>query len=213
MYTAGEVRQPLWLPCVRACCVTSVVSDSVTSCAIACKAPLSMGFSRQEYWSGSPCPPPGDLLNPGIETCISCIAGRFFTAEPLVKPLSFCTSSLINILMLPSFHEINFPQTFRLKVSTVLQFGRATSCVWQPGWRYWAKRRHPRLLGWHGWQAGCGSWLSFQLRLLGGSFSALYLAPVQGWLGFLEAQRGEMPGFLKVQTLNWHSMTSEAFFG
>ena len=32
-----------------------------------CQAPLSMGFSRQEYWSGLPCPPPGDLPNPGIE--------------------------------------------------------------------------------------------------------------------------------------------------
>ena len=32
----------------------------------ACQAPLSMGFSRQEYWSGLPCPPPGDLPDPGI---------------------------------------------------------------------------------------------------------------------------------------------------
>ena len=31
------------------------------------QAPLSMGFSRQEYWSGLPCPPPGDLPNPGME--------------------------------------------------------------------------------------------------------------------------------------------------
>ena len=31
------------------------------------QVPLSMGFSRQEYWSGFPCPPPGDLPNPGIE--------------------------------------------------------------------------------------------------------------------------------------------------
>ena len=31
------------------------------------QAPLFMGFSRQEYWSGWPCPPPGDLPNPGIE--------------------------------------------------------------------------------------------------------------------------------------------------
>ena len=40
------------------------------------QAPLSMGFSRQEYWSVLPCsPPPGDLPNPGIEpaSCISCI--------------------------------------------------------------------------------------------------------------------------------------------
>ena len=33
---------------------------------VACQAPLSMGFSRQEYWSGLPCPPPGDLPDPGI---------------------------------------------------------------------------------------------------------------------------------------------------
>ena len=34
---------------------------------MACQAPLSMGFSRREYWSELPCPPPGDLPNPGIE--------------------------------------------------------------------------------------------------------------------------------------------------
>ena len=34
---------------------------------VACQAPLSMGFSRQEYWSGSPFPSPEDLPNPGIE--------------------------------------------------------------------------------------------------------------------------------------------------
>ena len=34
---------------------------------VACQAPLSTGFSRQEYWSGLPCPPPGDLPNPGME--------------------------------------------------------------------------------------------------------------------------------------------------
>ena len=34
---------------------------------VACQTPLSMGFSRQEYWSGSPCPPSGYLPNPGIE--------------------------------------------------------------------------------------------------------------------------------------------------
>ena len=49
---------------------------------VACQAPLSMGFSRQEYWSGLPCPPPGDFPNPGIEPkfLISpSLAGRFFT--------------------------------------------------------------------------------------------------------------------------------------
>ena len=53
-----------------ACCclVTSVMSNScVTPWTVARQAPLSMGFSRQEYWSGLPCSPPGDLPNPGIE--------------------------------------------------------------------------------------------------------------------------------------------------
>ena len=45
----------------------SVVSDSATPWTTAHQAPLSMGFSRQEYWSGMPCPPPGDHPNPGME--------------------------------------------------------------------------------------------------------------------------------------------------
>ena len=43
------------------------MSDSVTPGTVAPQAPLSMGFSRPEYWSGWPCPPPGDLPDPGIE--------------------------------------------------------------------------------------------------------------------------------------------------
>ena len=39
----------------------------VTAWTVARQAPLSMGFSRQEYWSGLPCPSPGDLSDPGIE--------------------------------------------------------------------------------------------------------------------------------------------------
>ena len=48
-----------------ACSVTSVVSDSLRP--YAHQAPLSMGFSRQEYWSGLPCPPPRDPPDPGIK--------------------------------------------------------------------------------------------------------------------------------------------------
>ena len=51
---------------------------------VAHQAPLSMGFSRQEYWSGLPCPPPGDLPDPGIEpsSLISpALAGGFFTTS------------------------------------------------------------------------------------------------------------------------------------
>ena len=45
----------------------SAVSDSETPWIVAHQAPLSMGFSRQEYWSGLPFPPPRDLPNPGIK--------------------------------------------------------------------------------------------------------------------------------------------------
>ena len=43
------------------------MSDSATPCTAARQAPLSRGFSRQEYWSGLPCPPPGHLPDPGVE--------------------------------------------------------------------------------------------------------------------------------------------------
>ena len=45
----------------------SLVQLFATLWAVACHAPLSMGFSRQKYWSGLPCPPPGDPPDPGIE--------------------------------------------------------------------------------------------------------------------------------------------------
>ena len=54
----------------------------MTLWSMAHQAPLSMGFSRQEYWSGLLCPPPGDLPDPGIELgCLMSpeLAGDFFT--------------------------------------------------------------------------------------------------------------------------------------
>ena len=53
----------------------------MTPWTVAHQAPLSMGFSRQEYWSGLPCPPPGDLEDPGIEPASvtsPAVAGGFF---------------------------------------------------------------------------------------------------------------------------------------
>ena len=51
------------------------------------QAPLSMGFLRQEYWSGLPFPSPGDLVDPWIEPISPLLAGEFFTAEPPGKPV------------------------------------------------------------------------------------------------------------------------------
>ena len=49
------------------CQVASLMSDSATLWTVAGQAPLSVGFSRQEYWSGLPFPSPGDLPNSGIK--------------------------------------------------------------------------------------------------------------------------------------------------
>ena len=54
------------------------------------EAPLSMEFSRQEYWNGLPFPTPGDLPRPGIETVSPALAGWLFTAEPAGKSKELC---------------------------------------------------------------------------------------------------------------------------
>ena len=50
-----------------------------TSWTVAHQTPLSMGFPRQEYWSGLPLPPPGDLPDPEIEQASPALAGSLFT--------------------------------------------------------------------------------------------------------------------------------------
>ena len=67
----------------------SCVQLFVTPWMVASKAPLSIEFSRQEYWSGLPFPTPGDLPDPGIELmslASSAMAGRFFTTVPPGNP-------------------------------------------------------------------------------------------------------------------------------
>ena len=64
-----------------------------------CQAPLSMEFSRQEYWSGLACPPSGDLPNPGIEPMSlmsSALAGRFFTIGTTWKARHYPEIALID---------------------------------------------------------------------------------------------------------------------
>ena len=68
------------------CCVQPVsrVLLFATPWSVAHQAPLSMEFSRQEDWSGWPCPPPGDLPDPGIEPVAlmsPALAGGFFTTS------------------------------------------------------------------------------------------------------------------------------------
>ena len=71
----------------------SVVSDFVTLWTVDHQSPLSMGFSRQEYWSGLSRPSPGDLPNPGIEPGSLCIVGRWFTVWA-TSPFTWVTPPL-----------------------------------------------------------------------------------------------------------------------
>ena len=65
---------------------TPVVRLCATPWTVARQAPLSMGFSRQEYGSGLPCPPPGDLPDPGMEPASLCLPHWLAGSLPLAPP-------------------------------------------------------------------------------------------------------------------------------
>ena len=70
---------------IHSCLVSKLCLTLVTPWTVAHQAPLSMGFSRQEYRSRLPFPSLADLPHPGIEARFA-LAGGFFTTEPLGKP-------------------------------------------------------------------------------------------------------------------------------
>ena len=88
------------------------------SCPAICahQASLCMGFSRQEYWSGLPCPPPGDLPYPGMEPvppASLAFAGRFITASTTWEAL--CSKHMFEIeLFIFYFASCLIPQKQKL---------------------------------------------------------------------------------------------------
>ena len=114
-------------------CAPSVGSNSVSFCHVCTKlfrcvgffvilwtldhqSPLSMGFFRQEYWRGLPCPSPGDLPDPGIEPmnpAFPALAGGFFTTSTInvIKFMIFLMfhKGLLVFLLPPSFPSFFFP--------------------------------------------------------------------------------------------------------
>ena len=75
----------------------------VTPRTVAHQSPLSMGFPRQEYWSGLPFPPPGDLPNLGIKLASpasSTLAGGFLTTVPPGKPINSTLSIKMQVFFL-----------------------------------------------------------------------------------------------------------------
>ena len=78
----------------------AVVSDSLQPH----QAPLSMDFSRQEYWSGLSFPPPGDIPDSGVESGPPRTAHRFFTTEPQgsLQVPDYCVALARSLLSLVS---------------------------------------------------------------------------------------------------------------
>ena len=80
----------------------------VTLWTVAYQASPSMGFSRQEYWSGLPFPSPGDLPDPGIETGSPALEADTLTSEPPGKPPKKC---LLLLVLLSRFNRVRFCAT------------------------------------------------------------------------------------------------------
>ena len=88
-FSTESPRKPQRMECACVLSCFSCVQLFVTQWTIAHQAPLSLGFSRQEYWSGLPCPPPGDIPDPELKLApftSPAQAGRFFTASATWEP-------------------------------------------------------------------------------------------------------------------------------
>jgi len=132
-------------------CVLSHFSCVRLCVTVAHKAPLSMGFSRQEYWSGLPFPSPGDLPNPGIEPRPPAWQTDSLPSEPPGKPInrnvSFTQSCLTLTTSLTVAHQVplsmGFPRTvaiFYSRGSSWLRDRTWVSCIAGRFFSVWATK-------------------------------------------------------------------------
>ena len=102
--------------CMYTCMLScfSCIRLLVTLWTVVHQAPLSMGFSSQEYWSGLPCPPSGDLPDLGTETA-SLIspdqAVGFFTTSTIREALTLCKTLQIHLIISSELNFLNFCDT------------------------------------------------------------------------------------------------------
>ena len=126
-------------------CSLSHVRLLVTPSTVATQAPLSMEFSRQEYWSGLLFLLPGDLPDPGIELVPPALSGSFFTTEPPGKPNQVDTgimswshepmyhfsSSSSHLSGPPLVHSAHSEQTVRRARNLATSVGGTRLLLWQ----------------------------------------------------------------------------------
>ena len=85
---------------------------------VALQAPLSMGFSRHEHWSGLPCPPPGDLPDPGFEPASLCLLHWWVGSLPLAPPGK------------PMYQHYSFPSTPAIQRQTIIHHTGNSVLFW-----------------------------------------------------------------------------------
>ena len=103
----------------------------VTPWTIAFQSPLSMRFSRQEYWNGLPFPSPGDLPNPGIKLVSLALVSRFFATEPPGKPNIKLAKSQVKYVLYCYLNKFNFKTTQKVGSNLELeeQKNQPLACV------------------------------------------------------------------------------------
>ena len=94
-------------------CCAKLLQSCPTLWTVACQAPLSMGFSKQEYWDGLSFPPPGNLPDPGIQPASLkslTLAGEFFTTsatwEAHAHNFNFLSCFFSAYIVISNFHVI-----------------------------------------------------------------------------------------------------------
>ena len=144
--------------CMLAKCALSRVSCVqfyITLCSVACQVPLSMGFSRQEYWSGLPCPPPEGLPDPGTEPSYALLllhwqAGSLPVAPP-GKHIYICVCSLMSLVsscfinLGYTVNCLSFPLYSLALTARFVGWGNVTSMLCLPLEEYGLSASHFRM--------------------------------------------------------------------
>ena len=120
--------------CVHALSCSVVSNSFATPWSVACQAPLSMGFSRQEYWSELPFPSPGTLPDPGIKptSLVSpAMAGRFLTTREALSQM-FKGKAWKSPLGPDREHCFRFSAFWAFMESVLLSPGGNCWCTWLP---------------------------------------------------------------------------------